>query len=102
MRRPGDVLARYGGEEFVAILPDTPADGARAVANAARLEVARLLLRHEASADGIVTVSAGIASAHAASVDLTSAALIGQADKALYRAKHEGRNRVVVAETAQG
>lgn len=100
MRRPGDVLARYGGEEFVAILPDTPADGAREVANAARLEVARLALRHDASADGIVTVSAGIASANAASVDLTPAALIGPADKALYRAKHAGRNRVVVAETA--
>lgn len=100
MRRPGDVLARYGGEEFVAILPDTPAEGARAVANAARLEVARLVLPHDASADGIVTVSAGIAAADAASVNLTPAALIGQADKALYRAKHAGRNRVVVADTA--
>jgi diguanylate cyclase (GGDEF)-like protein len=102
MRRPGDVLARYGGEEFVAILPDTPADGARAVANAARLEVARLLLRHDASTDGIVTVSAGIASAMGGDVDLRPGALIAQADKALYRAKHEGRNRVVVAETPPG
>lgn len=99
MRRPGDVLARYGGEEFVAILPDTPTVGAQEVANAARLEVARLVLPHDASADGIITVSAGIAAADAASVDLTPAALIGQADKALYRAKHAGRNRVVVADS---
>jgi diguanylate cyclase (GGDEF)-like protein len=99
MRRPGDVLARYGGEEFVAILPDTGAEGAREVANAARQEVERLVLSHTAGVDGIVTVSVGVASAHAGEADLTTGALIEQADKALYRAKHEGRNRVFVAGT---
>jgi len=96
MRRPGDVLARYGGEEFVAILPDTAADGARAVANAAREEVARLALDHVASAEGIVTVSGGVAAATSAAADLTASAVIEQADQALYRAKKQGRNRVVV------
>lgn len=99
MRRPGDVLARYGGEEFVAILPDTAAGGAREVANAAREQVERLELRHTASVEGIVTVSVGVASTNGGTLDLTPGALIEQADKALYRAKDEGRNRVVVAGT---
>jgi len=99
MRRPGDVLARYGGEEFVAILPDTGPDGAREVAHVARQEVERLALLHSAGVDGIVTVSVGVASAYAGAADLTPGALIEQADKALYRAKHEGRNRVFVAGT---
>lgn len=97
MRRPADVLARYGGEEFVAILPDTDVDGARDVANAAREEVERLALPHGASAQGIVTVSGGVASANWAAGDLTADAFVEQADQALYRAKKEGRNRVVVA-----
>lgn len=99
VRRPGDVLARYGGEEFVAILPDTAAAGALEVANAAKEEVERLVLLHTASVEGIVTVSIGVASANGAAVDWTTGALIDQADKALYRAKHDGRNRVVVAGT---
>ncbi|MCD2514299.1 GGDEF domain-containing protein [Comamonas endophytica] len=97
IRRPGDVLARYGGEEFIAVLPDTDADGALAVGNAAREEVERLKLPHGASVQGIVTVSCGVASAFRGLLDPTTGALIEQADKALYRAKDQGRNRVVVA-----
>jgi len=96
MRRPGDVLARYGGEEFVAILPDTDVDGAREVADAARQEVARRALRHGWGLAGIVTVSGGVASAAGGASDLSAGALIEQADKALYRAKSAGRNRVVL------
>ncbi|MET1115921.1 MAG: sensor domain-containing diguanylate cyclase [Comamonas sp.] len=99
LRRPGDVLARYGGEEFIVILPDTAADGAREVANAARQEVERLALRHIASEQGIVTVSGGVASATLGAADLTAGAFIETADKALYRAKNAGRNRVVVTAT---
>lgn len=98
MRRPGDVLARYGGEEFIAILPETSAEGARDVANAAREEVERLALRHVAGVDGIVTVSGGIASVTFGMTDMTPGAFTEAADQALYRAKKQGRNRVVVAD----
>lgn len=98
MRRPADVLARYGGEEFIAILPETTAEGAAEVAHAARQEVERLTLRHAGSENGIVTVSAGVASVNFTMADMTAGALTEAADQALYRAKKEGRNRVVVAQ----
>lgn len=98
MRRPGDVLARYGGEEFIAVLPDTDAAGALEVGNAARQEVERLELPHTANVAGIVTISGGVACAAWGAAAPTPSTLIEQADKALYRAKHQGRNQVVVAE----
>ncbi|HQR45045.1 MAG TPA: two-component regulator propeller domain-containing protein, partial [Thermoanaerobaculia bacterium] len=58
--RPGDVAARFGGEEFALLLPDTPPNGARALAEKARTEVVALGLAHPGGADGgTVTVSAG-------------------------------------------
>ena len=93
--RGGDVFARYGGEEFSILLPRTGADSAALVAERIRAAVERMEVR---SGDALVgaTVSIGIAEVGA---DGFEAAII-RADKALYRAKSLGRNRVELGEPA--
>lgn len=93
-RRPADLAARYGGEEFVLLLPDTALDAAVTRARIARRQVART---ETGAADGAaVSVSGGVASlVPARETDLH--ALIALADKALYRAKAHGRNRIEYA-----
>jgi diguanylate cyclase (GGDEF)-like protein len=92
--RREELLARYGGEEFAAVLPETScADAAR---YAERVRVA--VEGHTFEYDGKrfpLTISLGIAST-AGNEACTPQRLIGQADKALYRAKDEGRNRACV------
>lgn len=96
LKRPADVAARYGGEEFAAVLPDTTAEQARAVANSIREHVASLNLPHAPAASRpFVTLSIGVSSFDKTRLNDT-AALIEAADKALYAAKHNGRNLVVV------
>ncbi len=95
-RRPGDIVARYGGEEFVVILPYTDSAGARQVAEAFRAEIQRLQIPHASSdVEPYVTLSIGIASTTPTRQDVPEA-LLAAADKALYGAKDEGRNRIVV------
>ncbi|TCT04288.1 sensor domain-containing diguanylate cyclase [Aquabacter spiritensis] len=96
IRRPGDLGARYGGEEFAVILPDTDNNAAMGIAETIRARCELL----EAAGDGVklpkFTVSIGVAALRpspAASLD----AMIDAADAALYRAKAEGRSRVVLA-----
>jgi diguanylate cyclase (GGDEF)-like protein len=96
--RPADFVARYGGEEFVLMLPETPAEGARLVAEAARAAVLACAIPHAPAAGAPhVTISAGVATA-AQGDDSAPRRLIAAADAALYRAKDLGRNRVVVAD----
>jgi diguanylate cyclase (GGDEF)-like protein len=96
LKRPADVAARYGGEEFAAILPDTSLEQAERHANAIREHVASLALPHAPGAHWpMVTLSIGVASFSKDGLS-EPAALIEAADKALYAAKHGGRNRVVV------
>jgi len=94
IRRPADFLARYGGEEFVALLPQTDVDGARQTAERMRAGVEAEAIRHEfSSVAPVITVSLGFAS-EVPTDDTTPAAVVDAADRALYRAKRGGRNRV--------
>jgi diguanylate cyclase (GGDEF)-like protein len=94
LRRPGDLVARYGGEEFVAILSDTSQKGAFSLAEKVRASVEALEIPHQASqASKFVTISLGVASRVPERGDASSI-LISEADKSLYKAKQEGRNRV--------
>ena len=94
-KRPADMAARYGGEEFALILPDTDTAGATRIAEAARDAVVRLKIPHANSTTGpCVSISGGIAIL-LWEIDMTAEELIAAADKSLYRAKHEGRNRMI-------
>lgn len=91
--RPDDLVARYGGEEFAIILPNTDKK-AFEIINRCRLSVENLGVPHqESKVSPVVTVSMGMAIAHA-DPELTSAKLLEAADKALYQAKQTGRNRI--------
>ena len=95
--RANDICCRYGGEEFLLVLPGMALDAALARAQDFRRKVADRPWR----ADGqpvAVTLSVGVACTQGAA--LTPAALIDRADRALYQAKAEGRNRVSAARPA--
>lgn len=93
IERGGDLLARYGGEEFVAVLPGTSLIGASFVAAQMRKAVNKLAIPHPKSQYGHVTASFGIASA-VAMPETNPQDIVGAADRALYKAKNGGRNRV--------
>ncbi len=97
VRRGEDTAARYGGEEFAVLLVNTGVDGAGSLAERIRAGVEALKLRNDFASAGIVTVSIGIAVV-LPGVPSRRDDLIGVADRALYRAKGEGRNRVVVGD----
>jgi diguanylate cyclase (GGDEF)-like protein len=92
--RPSDLVARYGGEEFVAILPDTDATGAHAMAERFRSHVEKMKITHEFSeVSKFVTVSVGLACV-IPTLDMAPEAVLKKADEMLYQAKELGRNRV--------
>ena len=92
--RKTDLLARYGGEEFAVLLPETPGEGARVIAERIR----QMVCQKPIVAEGCpmqVSVSIGVAS-HVDNSEATPEILLKRADLALYRAKALGRNRVEV------
>jgi len=91
--RPSDIIARYGGEEFVVNLPDTDHRQAMMVAERVRHAVADARVPSENGAIAF-TVSIGLATC---SDETPLAEAIARADKALYQAKRNGRNRVEAA-----
>jgi len=92
--RPRDGLGRLGGEEFLALLPTTGADAAVVLAERVRTTVATATVAAHAQPVRL-TISVGVATARRGE---PLARLLERADRALYRAKSDGRNRVCVAE----
>jgi diguanylate cyclase (GGDEF)-like protein/PAS domain S-box-containing protein len=97
VNRASDLMARYGGEEFVAVLAGTDPAGALMVARRMQERVQGLRLPHgDSSASPYVTVSMGVAS-QIPDTPAIPEDLLMKADQALYQAKAEGRNRIVVS-----
>ncbi|MCG8451903.1 MAG: diguanylate cyclase [Spirochaetales bacterium] len=98
LKRFVDSVARFGGEEFIAVLPDTGREGALEVAERIRTTVIEQHIPHEYSpVSSVLTVSIG----HATLVPQKGSdplSLVESADRALYRAKKEGRNRSCAAD----
>ena len=97
LKRPADFVARFGGEEFVVVLPDEDAEQAQQVAEAIRADVeAQKISFPESAAGPWLTVSLGGAS-RTPNQSEVDAELFGCADRCLYDAKRDGRNRVLWA-----
>ena len=97
----GDTAARFGGEEFAVVLPRTPRGGALGLAEALRALVAASRVKHVGKNQawiGNITVSIGVADYLAGD---SAMELVARADRALYTAKAEGRNRVSLAPCPQ-
>ena len=94
--RGSDLAARYGGEEFVVVLPDSNTKIAKLVADRIRAKLKAMQIPHEGSkASKYVSISMGIASLYNNEV-ISPKELLAAADKALYQAKEQGRDRAVV------
>jgi two-component system, cell cycle response regulator len=91
-----DVVARFGGEEVVVLVPDTPLEGARVVAERIREQIETVPFPIQGGKATVrVTVSIGVAARQTG--DERGADVLKRADLAVYRAKKEGRNRVIAA-----
>jgi diguanylate cyclase (GGDEF)-like protein len=97
--RQTDLVARYGGEEFAVVLPTTDAAGAFHVAERLRRGVEELGIPRTPEG-GSLTVSVGVATAAPPDAEGDPRALVARADRAMYRAKQQGKNRVASADQA--
>jgi diguanylate cyclase (GGDEF)-like protein len=92
--RSHDVVARYGGEEFCIMLPETNVEHAAKVAERIRVAMQKIEFKN-AKGSFYVSCSIGVASIE---INVENAMdLISHADKALYKAKHTGRNKVIIS-----
>jgi diguanylate cyclase (GGDEF)-like protein len=89
--RGSDLKCRYGGEEFLVLLPETPLEGAKRVADTLRRELAEMAVQWK---DETLHITASLGVSVALPSEIDPEALIGRADAALYRAKDQGRNCV--------
>ncbi|MFC3940484.1 sensor domain-containing diguanylate cyclase [Pseudomonas gingeri NCPPB 3146 = LMG 5327] len=92
IRRPGDIAARYGGEEFSVILPETDAQGA--LSQAQKIRTAMAALPPFGDDSQTITVSIGV-STTSQLCEGSVEQLLHTADRALYQAKHDGRDRAL-------
>ncbi|MEW5757202.1 MAG: diguanylate cyclase [Pseudomonadota bacterium] len=93
--RQHDMVARYGGEEFVVILPNTTLEGGLCALAKVQRRVSKITCRYQEARFKLPTFSAGVAQYVAGE---TINGLMRRVDEAMYRAKHGGRNAVVVAD----
>jgi two-component system, cell cycle response regulator len=93
--RGADSVYRYGGEEFAVVLPTQGTDGAVTAAERFRAAVEGLGMEHPSAEQDLVTISVGVARLEARTAGWED--VVRLADEALYRAKSEGRNRVVTS-----
>ena len=98
-KRESDIVARYGGEEFIVLLPGINADHARQLAEDLHDKIKAMTIDHQGNKVG-ATISSGIICS-VPDVNTTSDSIISGADQALYMAKQEGRDRVVVFASAR-
>jgi diguanylate cyclase (GGDEF)-like protein len=96
LRRPEDFVGRYGGEEFVVLLPGCAREDAARITDSLRAAVRGLGISHPTSDHGVVTISAGVASLIPRDA-VRPISLIAAADRALYAAKRDGRDRIRLA-----
>ena len=94
--RVEDIVCRFGGEEFVVILPTADVNAAHGRAERIRSKIRELTVLHQGQSLGRITISVGVAALPLHGT--TPKDLLEAADAALYRAKREGRDRVVDAE----
>ena len=90
-----DMVARYGGEEFVVLCAETPPEKISLVAERARESIAKSFFKLENGVNIQITISAGVSSYPGDGSTTTD--LFEAADKCLYEAKKQGRNRVVLS-----
>jgi diguanylate cyclase (GGDEF)-like protein len=93
--RASDPVARFGGEEFAIVLAGADLAAAAQIAERVRADVASLRREHHTSPEGFVTISVGVASVRPDET-VTPADLLHSADRCLYAAKRDGRNRTIV------
>ncbi|AGF79577.1 diguanylate cyclase (GGDEF) domain-containing protein [Desulfocapsa sulfexigens DSM 10523] len=98
--RRSDVAARIGGEEFVFFLPNTSSTAAAAIAERIRDTISRTTLITDKNHQVTITISAGVASIDDYNANIPRT-LYAKADKALYLAKQQGRNRVVISKESK-
>ena len=102
-RRPADVVARFGGEEFVLLLPNTDATGCRQIGEAIRQSLAQLGIVHALNFPSKqLTVSIGGTTTSCGGAQASCLSLVEAADCALYSAKKDGRDRLVMSGPAIG
>ena len=103
LTRESDNIFRWGGEEFIILMPGTNLEGARFMAENIRKEVAATQI-HVGNKTTFVTVSAGVGTINPVNLDFEQDFInfFESVDKALYKAKDNGRNRVEVMEEEQG
>ena len=99
--RAGEVVGRYGGEEFILVLPGAGEEAARRTAERLReLVMAEKMPHKHSQVANIITISQGVVT-FTPDADESPSELIKRADTALYRAKHQGRNAIVLASDPQ-